>query len=101
VIRSSASPFAVRSRIGVATRLAQVPRQGQTILARHHHVEHDQVEVEPRKEPPGMRRVSRGGRHVAVPDEELLEKPADPLVVIDDQKMRADLGHEPPSVPSR
>jgi hypothetical protein len=51
------------------------PGEADPVLARHHHVEDDEVEFEPAEKPPGMRRVARGRDEKAVPDQELLEKP--------------------------
>jgi hypothetical protein len=45
-IRFGVSPLAVSSRIGVCIRLRR-SRVSDAILARHHHVQHDQVELQP------------------------------------------------------
>ena len=56
---------------------AQAAAEADAVLAGHHHVEHDQVELEPRQDPAGMGGVARGGDQKAVAREKLLEKIAD------------------------
>jgi hypothetical protein len=67
--------------------LPERPGEAQPVLARHHHVEHDEIEFEPREKPPRMRRVARGRDEKAVSDQELLEKPPDAFVVVDDEEV--------------
>jgi len=45
-MRSLGSPMAVSIRMGTALVLRSSPANSRPVLARHHHVEHDQVEVE-------------------------------------------------------
>ncbi|MPL88445.1 hypothetical protein SDC9_34468 [bioreactor metagenome] len=66
---------------------AQIAGQAQPVLARHHHVEHDHVELEPGQQAPRMRRIARRSDKKAVADQELLQKAADPFVIVDDQQV--------------
>jgi hypothetical protein len=79
--------------MGVADRFAQIPGEAEAVLARHHHVEDDEVEIEPRQQAPRMGRVAGSRGHEAVAHEELLQQPANAFVVVDDQEVRADIHH--------
>ena len=59
--------------------------QREAVLAGHHHVEHDQVELEPFEQPAGVGGVAGGGDQEAVAGEELLQQRPDPRVVVDDE----------------
>jgi hypothetical protein len=99
-MRSSASPFGGQEEDGRRDRFAQIPGEAEAVLARHHHVEDDEVEIEPCQQAPRMGRVAGSRGHEAVAHEELLQQPADAFVIVDDQEVRADIHHGPPS-PSR
>ena len=84
-MRSSASPRAVRSRIGVVIVSRREAVSREAVLAGHHHVEDDEVELEPLEQPAGVGGVAGGGHHEAAAGEELLQQRPEPRVVVDDE----------------
>jgi hypothetical protein len=61
--------------------------QGKTVLARHHHIQHQQVEVERAHQPPGAGRVGRDGHAEPGAGQEFLEQGADAVVVVNDEQV--------------
>ena len=66
----------------------QIGREIEPAFARHHHVEHEAIEVDALDQLAGFGGVRRGGDPEAVGAEESLEQAAQPRVVVDHQKMR-------------
>src|SRR5690606_11674166 len=69
-------------------RLAQRFGQRDSVLIRHHHVEDEQVELEPSEQGTGMAGIPRWRDEEAVAGEELLQQIPDACIIIDDEDMR-------------
>ena len=69
------------------SRFAQGAGQADAVFAGHHHVQNDQVEIQPRQHPPRMFGIARRRDQKAMAHQELLEQIADAFVVIDNQQM--------------
>ena len=87
-MRSSGSPRAVSIRIGTCewlrTRLGQV----EAGLARHHHVEDQQVEGHALHQRARLGGVRRGADPIAIGGQIALQQRAQPLVIVDDEQVR-------------
>ena len=81
-----------------AAGLAQRTGKGNAILARHHHVQHQKIELQPRQDAPRMRDIAGGRDQKAVSHEEFLQECPDTLVIVDDQQMRVEVIHQPLSL---
>ena len=71
----------------------QVAGQADAILARHHHIQHQQVEFKTHQQAAGLGGVTGRGHKEPVADEEFLQQATDAFVVIDNQKMRLGFHH--------
>ena len=83
----------MRGRPSSRRRAAQLAGQVEPAFARHHHVEHDQVEGEARQIGARLRRRG-GGRHAkAVLRQIAAQQFAQPRIVVDDEKVGFGLAH--------
>mmetsp|Transcript_24080 Transcript_24080/g.44519 ORF Transcript_24080/g.44519 Transcript_24080/m.44519 type:complete len:402 (-) Transcript_24080:2106-3311(-) len=80
---------------GCRVGFAQGPAQADPILAGHHHIHHDQVEIEAREDAPCMRGIAPCRHQKAMAHQEFLQQRADALIVIDDQQMCIKIAHVP------
>ena len=86
-MRCGASVRAVSIRIGTAEVRRSACGEFEPALARHHHVDDEEVEGEQRQLPARLRRRCRGGDAKAVRAEEALQQRADAHVVVDDEEV--------------
>ena len=77
-----------RHRRGLADRLDQI----ETALARHHHVENEQIEIEPGQPRARIGGAFRRGDAIAFAVQVARQQAADAPVVVDDQQMRCIVG---------
>ena len=68
-------------------------READPILAGHHHVEHDQVKIEPCQNTPRMCGITCGADKETIPDQELLQQATNTFVIVDNKKVRVWISH--------
>ena len=73
---------------------AQTAGQVNTVFARHHHIHHDQVELQPRQDAPRMGRIPRDRHEEPIARKEFPQEPADTFIVINDQKVGGWIAHD-------
>ena len=91
-MRLSVSERAVSMRIGTLHRLAQALGELQPVLARHHHVDDEEIESQPGELPARLLGVAGAGHAKAVAAEIAREQVADARVVVDDEEVRRVVG---------
>ena len=77
---------------GLAVGAAHPRREGETVLARHHHVEHDEIEGDVAHRRRRLGRIASRRHAVALGEKIAAEQLADAPIVIDDKEMRGIVG---------
>ena len=91
-MRFSVSSRAVSIRTGTRRILADRLDQIKAALARHHHVENEQIEMQTDALRPRVRGAFRDGDAIAFALQEARQQTADAAVVVDDEQMRRVVG---------
>ena len=90
-MRLSFSSRAVSIRIGTASR-RECAGQIEPVLARHHHIENQEIEIEPFELGPRFARRFGGGDPIAFAQEKAREQRADAAIVVDNKQMWGVIG---------